>query len=246
MNKSTYWRQLFWLSYRYLLISSRDLLSLFIMFAQALVIGYLCSIMWEPTSGGGLSTILVMSAVWLGFLGSCREVVKERIVFERERLFGLSCHAYIMSKFLVLSLFSFIQMLLLVSTIETAFSLLGDFVVKVCILWLIALTGNALGILVSVIANRQDFAVISVPLLVIPQLLFLEGVLPEQAHNDFTARLKHIMPSYWGESLFNTLGKVEFVWFKDIVLPISVLITFCFFCIVIAGFILQNHRRLIR
>jgi ABC transport system ATP-binding/permease protein len=61
-----------------------------------------------------LLMILVMSAVLSGTALSIREFIKEREIFERERMAGLSATAYLLSKVLVLGVISVLQVLLIV------------------------------------------------------------------------------------------------------------------------------------
>jgi ABC-type multidrug transport system ATPase subunit/pSer/pThr/pTyr-binding forkhead associated (FHA) protein len=58
--------------------------------------------------------ILVMAAVLSGLALSIREFIKERDIFERERMAGLSATAYLLSKVLVLGLISVAQVALIV------------------------------------------------------------------------------------------------------------------------------------
>ena len=58
--------------------------------------------------------ILVMAAVLSGMANAIREFIKEREIFERERMAGLSAGAYLMSKVLVLGVISVLQTLLIV------------------------------------------------------------------------------------------------------------------------------------
>ena len=61
-----------------------------------------------------LLLILVMAACLSGTANSIREFVKEREIYERERMAGLSSGAYLMSKVLVLGVVSLIQALIIV------------------------------------------------------------------------------------------------------------------------------------
>ena len=58
--------------------------------------------------------ILVMSSVLSGTALSIREFIKERDIYERERMAGLSATAYLFSKVIVLSVISVLQTLLVV------------------------------------------------------------------------------------------------------------------------------------
>ena len=71
-------------------------------------------------AGGNLNAIqvlmiLVMSAVLSGTALSIREFIKERDIYERERMAGLSASAYLFSKVIVLSVISVLQTLLVVA-----------------------------------------------------------------------------------------------------------------------------------
>jgi energy-coupling factor transporter ATP-binding protein EcfA2 len=59
--------------------------------------------------------ILVMSSVLSGTALSIREFIKERDIYERERMAGLSASAYLFSKVIVLSVISILQTLLVVA-----------------------------------------------------------------------------------------------------------------------------------
>lgn len=237
--------QTFWLSYRYLLVSSKDLMTLVVMLGQAAFIGWLCALMWQRIQGEGLTLILVISSIWLGLIGSCREIVKERNIFERERLWGVTNEAYLASKFIVLAFWALIQVILLLSMIELKFSLPGSFIAQATALWLIALTGITLGLLISAVAHRQDTAVIAVPLLVIPQLLFSSKILPSQVHSDLISRAKHLMPAYWGERLFGLTSQTQLK-LTETILPIFATLGFSLFFLLLTFVLLELIKRRIR
>jgi ABC transport system ATP-binding/permease protein len=78
--------------------------------------------------GGNLNAIqvlmiLVMSAVLSGTALSIREFIKERDIYERERMAGLSASAYLFSKVMVLSVISVLQTLLVVAVGVTGLAL---------------------------------------------------------------------------------------------------------------------------
>ncbi len=238
-------QQLFWLSYRYLLISSKDMVTLGVMLGQAAFIGWLCATMWQRIQGEGLTLILVMSVIWLGLIGSCREIVKERNIFERERLWGIRNESYLLSKFFVLSFWSMIQVLFLLTMIELKFSLPGVFAVQAVSLWLISMTGIALGLLISASAHRQDIAVIAVPLILIPQLLFSSKILPPEAHTEYIERIKFFMPTYWGERIFD-LSLVSPLKLSELFIPTIAIIFLIAFFLVFTFTLLTFIKRRIR
>ncbi|MBI4871856.1 MAG: FHA domain-containing protein [Candidatus Riflebacteria bacterium] len=116
--------------------------------------------------------MLVFSSLFFGCFSSCREVVKERPIFLRERLFNLSLTGYIASKVLVLGLVVTLQALLMTLVLQAKFEHLGNFFD----LWLTAsltgLTGLAEGLLLSAVASTVDVATSALTLLVVLQMLF--------------------------------------------------------------------------
>ena len=64
-----------------------------------------------------LVNMLAFSAIFLGLFGSAYEVVKERAVYERERMINLGIVPYMMSKVSVLMGFGVIQCLLLLAVV---------------------------------------------------------------------------------------------------------------------------------
>ncbi len=53
--------------------------------------------------------ILAVGACFTGAANSVRELIKERVIYERERAVGLSRSAYLMSKVIVLGLITALQ-----------------------------------------------------------------------------------------------------------------------------------------
>ena len=98
-------RQLKVLSRRYGACFAGDWVTGALLFAQAPLIGWLCAVVWGGVERDtpSLHFVMALSAVWFGCINACREIVKERTIFERERLFGLSLPAYVGSKIAVLA-----------------------------------------------------------------------------------------------------------------------------------------------
>jgi ABC transport system ATP-binding/permease protein len=110
--------------YRRVMVADRVFLVTTIL--MPIVLGVLVRVMPSPQGLTGslpdhpngnalqLLMILVMSAVLSGTALSIREFIKEKEIFERERMAGLSATAYLLSKVLVLSIISVLQVLLIV------------------------------------------------------------------------------------------------------------------------------------
>lgn len=171
------------LAERYLEIVFSDLGNTLLLLLQAPVIAFLTVLVWRDNVDGAtdqLYWVLALSAVWFGTLNSCREIVKERGVFEREARLGVAVGPYLLSKCMVLGLLSFVQCLALAFIVNLWVPLGGPVILHFVFLWLASLGGTALGLALSCVMSNSDRAVGAVVLVLIPQILFSEMALSHQ------------------------------------------------------------------
>ncbi len=202
------------LSARYRACLLGDWQTLMLLIAQAPIIGWLCALAWGSIERDtpSLYFVMVLASVWFGCINACREIVKERRIVERERLFGLSLSAYVGSKFTTLALLGLLQALLLQIAIEWHMALQGHFLIQTLALWGASLAGTGLGLIISSAAYTQERAVSLVPVLLIPQILFSEFVIPREYYTDVTALIEKLMPVYWGYEIFAQAAAAEPDW----------------------------------
>jgi ABC-type multidrug transport system ATPase subunit/pSer/pThr/pTyr-binding forkhead associated (FHA) protein len=157
------------------------------------------------------------AAVWFGMIGAVRELVKEKAIWRREFLAGGSMPAYLASKVVVLGTMAAIQALTLAVTVWWTMGLpkggttvlngvpstlppggpFGHPLITIFLtVWLGALAGMALGLLVSAGAESADRAMSLVPYLLITQLV-LCGVLFNLHGLSF---ITWFMPARWAVS----------------------------------------------
>jgi ABC transport system ATP-binding/permease protein len=158
------------------------------------------------------------AAVWFGMIGAVRELVKEKAIWRREFLAGGSMPAYLASKVVVLGAMGAIQALTMTVTVWATMGLpkggttllpdgatsvlpvggpFGHPLVTIFLtVWLGALAGMALGLLVSAGAESADRAMSLVPYLLITQLV-LCGVLFNLHGLSF---ITWLMPARWAVS----------------------------------------------
>jgi ABC-type multidrug transport system permease subunit len=186
-----------------------------LLLAQAPLIGWLCAVVWgsieqdTPT----LYYVLCLSAVWFGCINACREIVKERAIFERERLFGLRPGPYVLSKLQVLAGLGALQVVLLQGTVEWRLGALhGPMGLELLALFGASVAGTALGLLVSAMAGTQERAVFAVPLLILPQILFSQLALPQSMFSGVVAGVEKLMPVYWAFRVFDESTALEPRW----------------------------------
>ena len=188
--------------------------SLALLLAQAPLIGWLCAVVWgsiEPDTPP-LYFVLCSAAMWFGCINACREIVKERAILERERLFGLRPRDYVLSKVWVLASLGAVQVLLLQGTVEWHLQLRGPMPVEMLALFGASVAGSGLGLLVSAVASTQERAVFAVPLLLLPQILFSELAIPNNLYSDVVGAVEKAMPVHWAFRVFEESTALEPRW----------------------------------
>ncbi len=187
---------------------------LLLLLAQAPLIGWLCAVVWGSIESDtpALYFVLCLAAIWFGCVNASREIVKERAILERERLFGVRPRAYIASKVWVLASLGAVQVVLLQGTVEWHLQLRGPMGVELLALFGASLAGTGLGLLVSAVATTQERAVFAVPLLLLPQILFSELAIPDNLYSDVVATVETAMPVHWAFRVFEESAALEPRW----------------------------------
>ncbi len=111
-----------------------------------------------------LLLILVMAACLSGTANSIREIVKEREIYERERMAGLSSGAYLMSKVLVLGVVSLVQALIIViiglagaKMPAKAAAIPGPPIIEIAVATVVlCVVSMLLGLLISTLVTKSD------------------------------------------------------------------------------------------
>ena len=186
------------LASRYARVLWGDKATLLLLLGQAPLIGWLCTLVWNTgRATPSLYFVLCLASIWFGCINACREIVKERNIVERERFFGLSMASYVASKFMILAVLGLAQVLLLQIAVQWEVALKGPFLLHSLALWGACWCGIALGLLVSAFARRQERAVGAIPLILMPQILFSEMVIPKEAFSDLVSFLEKLQPVSW-------------------------------------------------
>ena len=210
-------RQFATLSRRYWEVLFRDKLNLFILLAQAPII----AVMLYFVMGGNQPRdfayfVLSLVAVWFGISVSAREIIRERAVYNRERMVNLGLLPYIASKLFVLGIIVGIQCLTLFVPLKlldlTGLMPLPGELLGIPQFWVMLLTagvGIAFGLLISALVKTSEMATSLVPLILIPQILF-SGLVGVPTGINKAAGL--IMPATWSFDTmkrFSTLDTLE-------------------------------------
>ena len=113
----------------------------------------------------------VIVATFTGMSGSAEEIIKDRALLKREQFLHLSYGSYIWSKIVYMAFVSLIQTLLFIVVGNAIMELHGLFTTWWLILFMTALLANLTGLLLSQCLNSVVAIYISIPMLLIPQIL---------------------------------------------------------------------------
>jgi ABC-type multidrug transport system ATPase subunit len=144
-----------------------------------------------------LLLLLGLSAIWLGCNGASKEIVGELAVYRRERDVNLSTAAFVCAKFVVSGAFAVLQLAIVyLLTAVLSDGIPGDLGEQFLLLTTGALTGTAIGLVISAFANTRDQATTIVPLALVPQLV-LAGVLVPNLPDLAEKLAKVVVSGYW-------------------------------------------------
>lgn len=183
-KKKSFIKQLMILIRRYVKLISNDVQQLFILFAQAPIVAILLSLVTNNKlyiSNEDTKAILFSlgcASIWLGLLNSVQEICKEKVILQKEYMADLKLSAYLLSKFIVQGILAFIQSFLLVFIFQSIAGkspysiLIGSFWDVQLICFLSILASATTGLLISSIVKNANIAMIILPLILVPHLLF--------------------------------------------------------------------------
>ena len=144
----------------------------------------------------------VIVATFIGMSGSAEEIIKDRALLKRESFLHLSYGSYIWSKIIYMAGVSLIQTLLFILVGNYIMGLHGLFAEWWLILFVTAFLSNLMGLLLSQCLSSVVAIYISIPMLLIPQILLCGLVV---SFSDLTPKsttgnvplIGEIIPSRW-------------------------------------------------
>ncbi|MFE3034984.1 FHA domain-containing protein [Streptomyces canus] len=164
--------------------------------------------------------ILCVGGVLTGAANAVRELVKERVIYQRERAVGLSRSAYLMSKVVVLGTITVVQavVLTLVALLGVDLNapggegvLMPPLVEITLAVALLAFTAMMLGLLVSALVRKEEVTMPLLVLLAIVQVVFC-GALLKLDGVPGLEQLSWLVPSRWAlGAMAGTIGLARIV-----------------------------------
>jgi ABC-type multidrug transport system ATPase subunit len=196
-----------------------DLKNLALLAGQPVLIALLVT--WVSSDPALILFFAYVATLWFGCGNAAQEIVREMAMFRRERLIGLGRVSYLASKFVTLSALTIAQALLMFGVMQACHGgLAGSALWQMTGLIFTACAAVAIGLAISAWARTILQAVMLVPLVLIPQILFA-GFMPpagEFAKGPFL--ISRAMPSasaqsvmdvslFWNEKITGSL-RVDF------------------------------------
>jgi ABC-type multidrug transport system ATPase subunit len=202
------------LTRRYVSIWRGDRQALLAMLGQSVLVAVLLGLVFgDPGKASGpfeeaqrsmnLLLLLAVSCLWFGCNTAAKELVKERVIFLRERDFNLRVSAYFASKFLVLAVIGVAQATLLFAIVRIWCAPEGAFALQWATLAALAVAGTSIGLLISAVARSEEVAIALVPIAVIPQIILANVI----AHLNGVALLiaQVLVAVFWGQKALERL-----------------------------------------
>jgi ABC-type multidrug transport system ATPase subunit/pSer/pThr/pTyr-binding forkhead associated (FHA) protein len=153
-----------------------------LLFLQAPIVALLVAFMASAPNQVQTLFMAMFAALWFGCSNAVREIVDEQTVYRRERQTGLKIPSYILSKLGVLSFVALAQcvsVVVILLAVNRALDLsLPEVVAAIGILFLVAVNGTLIGLLISSLVSSPEKALSLFPLVLIPELLLCGLFLP--------------------------------------------------------------------
>ncbi|MDO5320761.1 MAG: ATP-binding cassette domain-containing protein [Bacteroidia bacterium] len=150
---------------------------------EAPLLALICGLLTHYTSDSGVYTLLenknfptyifmaIIVAIFLGMSGSAEEIIKDRALLKREKFLRLSYGSYIWSKIIYMAFVCLIQTLLFILVGNMIIGVHGLFWTWWLVLFVSAFLSALIGLLLSQSMSSVVAIYITIPLLLIPQIL---------------------------------------------------------------------------
>ncbi|MCQ2156410.1 MAG: ATP-binding cassette domain-containing protein [Bacteroidales bacterium] len=144
----------------------------------------------------------VIVAVFIGMSGSAEEIIRDRLLLKREKFLNLSYKAYIFSKIIFAAGVALLQTALFIVVGNLLMGLHGMFLMWWAILFVSSLLSSLIGLLLSQCMGSVVAIYITIPILLIPQILLCGLVvdfsdLNGNSTTDNVPVIGEVIPSRW-------------------------------------------------
>jgi len=189
------WTQLRVLTHRYGRILLSDWRNVALMVLQPLIIFPATCAVFDRA--GTILFLAALAMFWLGTTNAAREIVRERPIYLRERMVGVSVAPYVLSKILILTGVSLAQTAFAVLVICGVEGVPGDALLYGLVLLATTTSGGALGLFISAVASNSEQATAVLPMVLIPQIVFGGFILEVASMNAPSALVSNLVSTRW-------------------------------------------------
>jgi ABC-type multidrug transport system ATPase subunit len=216
-------RQFALLSGRVATLQVRDIKALAVSLSQAVFTGIMLAAAfgdlehWDDAVTGlvkqrNAAFFLLVSVFWLGCNNAATEIVKERVLFERERAVSVDAGVYYLAKLCVLGMASLVQAFLVYTIVDSVCGLpcSGDAagaLQQALSVTAVAVLGTLTGLAISALSKSEEIAVRAVPIVLIPQIVLANVIAPLEGVLRWAAQI--LVSTYWSFQAF-TSGVEEY------------------------------------
>ncbi|MGB8168131.1 MAG: ATP-binding cassette domain-containing protein, partial [Chthoniobacteraceae bacterium] len=182
-----------------------------ILLGQPLIIAAL--VCWVTDERDRVMFFAYIATLWFGCSNAAQRIVEELAIYKRERLVGVGAHSYLASKFIFLTAITAVQAMILY-----AFAIAFEGSFDGAVSWQIAaLLGTAvaavgMGCAISSLARTVMQAVMIVPLLLIPMIIFSGYTVAPTAMSKSVLFVSRLTPTFSAQVVFDT----SFLWQREI------------------------------
>lgn len=211
-------RQFLLLAGRVATLQVMDFKSLMLSVGQAVFIGVmLAALFGDLTESEDVITdlmkrqntafLLLVSVFWLGCNNSAPEIVKERVLFERERAVSVDAGVYYLAKLVVLGCTALVQGLVVFGIVGFLCGLpalpgFEGIIRHVVTIAAVALLGTLTGLAISSLSRSEELAVRTVPVVLIPQIVLANVIAPLEGWLLWVARA--VISTFWSFRAFTS------------------------------------------
>jgi hypothetical protein len=182
-----------------------------LLIGQPVVIAALVS--WVSDDRALVMFFAYLATLWFGCSNAAQEIVKELAIYRRERLVGVGAHSYLASKFIFLIGVTCVQAVLIYATMrigERAPD--GSVAIQLLSLFSVAVAAVGIGAAISAASRSVMQAVMFVPLILIPQILFSGYTVSPSDMTRSVLVVSRYTPTFCAQTLMDT----SFLWQREL------------------------------
>lgn len=192
-------------------ILSSDWRNFVLLVSQPIIIAALVS--WVSDDRALIMFFAYLATMWFGTSNAAQEIVKEIAIYRRERLVGVGAHSYLASKFIFLIGLTTLQALLLYATVMIGEGKRdGSVLLQLSALLGIAIAGVGIGSAISALSRSVMQAVMFVPLILIPQILFSGYTVASSDMKHSVLFVSRLTPTFCAQTVMDT----SFLWQQEL------------------------------